>query len=56
MYKLITTFIGYLAILSTATFAQTSTIKGTIKTSDGIAAEFVNIGIKGTTQGTTAYS
>lgn len=56
MYKIITTFIGCLALISSATFAQTGTIKGAIKTSDGVPAEFVNIGLKGTTQGTTANS
>ena len=35
-------------------FAQTSGIKGTVQTTDGKPAEFVNISIKGTTKGTAA--
>lgn len=35
-------------------FAQNSAIKGKVSTSDGKAAEFVNITLKGTTKGTTA--
>lgn len=42
--------------LSLNTLAQTGNIKGTIKTSDGIPAEYVNIGLKGTSQGGTANS
>jgi hypothetical protein len=56
MNKIISTFITCFALISTVTFAQTGTIKGTIKTSDGVPAEFVNIGLKGTSQGTTANS
>lgn len=33
-------------------FAQTGTIRGTVKTSDGSPAEFVTIGLKGTARGT----
>jgi len=54
MKKLITLSICCFGLCSTVTFAQTGIIKGTIKTSDGVPAEFVNLGIKGTTQGTTA--
>jgi iron complex outermembrane receptor protein len=35
-------------VLHAAVFAQSGTIKGTIKTSDGNAAEFVNVNLKGT--------
>ncbi len=38
----------------TSAFAQTGTIKGTVKTSDGKPAEFVTVGLKGTTKGTSA--
>lgn len=34
--------------------AQTGTISGTIKTADGLPAEYVNVGLKGTTLGTAA--
>ena len=34
--------------------AQTGTISGTIKTADGLPAEYVNAGLKGTTLGTVA--
>jgi iron complex outermembrane recepter protein len=39
-------------ILCTIVCAQTGSIKGVIKTSDGKPAEFINIGIKGTSKGT----
>jgi len=42
-------------LLSIPTFAQ-QIIKGTIKTSDGSPAEFVNIGLLGTNKGTTVNS
>ena len=35
-------------------FAQSGGIKGTVKTSDGVAAAYVNIGLKGTAYGTVA--
>lgn len=43
-------------ITSITTFGQTGkgTVAGKVNTSDGQAAEFVNIGLKGTTKGTTA--
>ncbi len=42
--------------LSISAFAQTGTIKGTVKTSDGQPAEMVNIGLKGTSKGNTTNS
>ncbi|OAB26217.1 CarboxypepD_reg-like domain-containing protein [Flavobacterium fryxellicola] len=44
------------ALISLNSFAQTGTIKGTIKTSDGSPAELVTVALKGTTKGTTANS
>lgn len=41
-----------LLCLSVASAQQTSTIKGKVQTSDGIPAEFVSAGLKGTTKGT----
>ncbi|MEJ1241956.1 TonB-dependent receptor [Chryseolinea sp. T2] len=43
----------FFVMLSTVCFAQISGIKGTIRTSDGQPAEFVNTGLKGTSRGTT---
>ncbi len=43
-------FIAF-SLLSSAAIAQTSSIKGTITTSDGKPAEFVNVAIKGTAKG-----
>lgn len=43
-------------LLSLNAFAQTGTIKGTIKTSDGVPAELVTVTLKGTTKGTTVNS
>jgi iron complex outermembrane receptor protein len=43
-------------LLSFYTHAQTGNITGTIKTSDGIPAEYVNIGLKETSQGGMANS
>ena len=40
-------------LLSFNSFAQTGTIKGTIKTSDGQPAEMVNVVLKGTSKGTS---
>ncbi|MBS1554071.1 MAG: TonB-dependent receptor [Bacteroidetes bacterium] len=51
MAKYLITIAGIL--LSLNSFGQTGTIKGKIKTSDGVPAEYVNIGIKGTPQGGT---
>ena len=40
----------YLFIISTSIIYAQSSIKGTVKTSDGLPAEFVNIGLKGTSK------
>lgn len=48
-WLLLTTF----NLLTIVLLAQTGTIKGKIRTSDGKAAEFVNIGLKGTHKGAT---
>lgn len=40
-------------LVTIITFAQTGTVKGKIRTSDGKAAEFVNVGLKGTHKGAT---
>ena len=45
-------FILFLLACSTSLLAQTSSIKGNIKTSDGQNAQFVNVNIKGTNKGT----
>lgn len=47
-----TFFLTIITIFSS--FAQTGSIAGTIQTTDGKPAEFVNISIKGTTRGTAA--
>jgi iron complex outermembrane receptor protein len=47
-FLVITLFIGI------RMYAQTGGIKGIIKTSDGVPAEFVNVGLKGTAYGTVA--
>lgn len=41
-------------LLVSPLFGQTGGVSGIITTSDGAPAEFVNVGIKGTTKGTTA--
>lgn len=41
------------SFISVAAFAQKSILKGSVKTSDGKPAEFVNISLQGTTTGTT---
>jgi iron complex outermembrane receptor protein len=41
----------FFCILSAQAFAQTGTIKGTVTTSDGKPAEFVNIALEGSTKG-----
>jgi iron complex outermembrane receptor protein len=47
-----TPYLALLFILSTVvSFAQTGTINGSVKTSDGQPAEFVNVTIKGTAKG-----
>lgn len=47
-------YFTFLLLFSSAiAFAQTGTIRGTVKTSDGQPAEFVTIGLKGTGKGTT---
>ena len=44
-------------LISSSTFAQgQGRIKGTIKTSDGVGAEFVNVGLKGLAKGSIANS
>jgi iron complex outermembrane receptor protein len=57
MYSLLCSKKFYATFLSLCcsalVFAQTGTIKGTVKTSDGQPAEFVTIGLKGTSKGTT---
>lgn len=53
---MITKFICGLTLLLSTTvfaFAQTGNISGSVKTSDGQPAEFVNVGIRGTAKGTT---
>lgn len=54
MFKSITILIGSWLLLCSAAFAQTGDIKGSIKSSDGVAVEYVNVGLKGTTQGTSS--
>lgn len=46
-------FFLFFILSTTLSFAQlkTGTIKGTVKTSDGKPAEFVNVGLQGTTKG-----
>jgi iron complex outermembrane recepter protein len=47
--------LSLLLIVHVAAFSQTTgTIRGTVKTSDGNPAEYVNVGIEGTTKGTVA--
>ncbi|GLU50600.1 TonB-dependent receptor [Dyadobacter frigoris] len=42
-------------LISSSAFSQgTGKIKGTIRTSDGVGAEFVNVGLKGLSKGSTA--
>jgi iron complex outermembrane receptor protein len=53
MMKFTLSFILLIFQISIAT-AQTGIVSGTIKTADGQAAEYVNIGLKGTPWGTTA--
>lgn len=49
-------FLGVLLFISSVVFAQTGKIKGVIKTSDGKAAEFINVGIKGSSKGAATNS
>ncbi|MDT3401340.1 carboxypeptidase-like regulatory domain-containing protein [Mucilaginibacter terrae] len=57
MYALLRTkkfsFTFLFLIASAVVYGQTGTIKGTVTTSDGKPAEFVSIGLNGTTKGTT---
>jgi iron complex outermembrane receptor protein len=47
--------LSLLLIVHVTAFSQTTgTIRGTVKTSDGNPAEYVNVGIEGTTKGTVA--
>lgn len=50
IFILLTIFIFNLA----NAFAQTGSINGIVKTSDGQAAEFINLGLKGTNKGTAS--
>ncbi|HSF90166.1 MAG TPA: TonB-dependent receptor [Saprospiraceae bacterium] len=43
-----------ITLLSTTIHAQTGTLQGRVTTSDGHPAEFVNVGLKGTTRATTS--
>lgn len=52
--KLKPVLIAFALLIGVRTFAQKGGIKGIIKTSDGMPAEFVNIGLKGTAYGTVA--
>ncbi len=45
---------AWLTLFSLSAIGQTGTISGKVTTSDGKAAEFVNVGIKGTTKGDVA--
>jgi iron complex outermembrane receptor protein len=45
-----------LSFFAAIAFAQTGAISGTVKTSDGKPAEFVNIALQGTTKGATVKS
>ena len=51
-YKIILT--AFLLSIGAPLFAQTGIIKGIINTSDGVPAEFVNIGLKGTNKNAIA--
>jgi iron complex outermembrane recepter protein len=52
--KIKSVLVAMALLIGTGMFAQSGGIKGIIKTSDGVAAEYVNVGLKGTTYGTTA--
>jgi len=49
-------FTSLFACISLSALAQTGNIRGTIQTSDGQPAEFVNAGLKGTSKGVSANS
>lgn len=51
-----TVLLALVLLIGIHTFAQKGGIKGTIRTSDGMPAEFVNIGLKSTAYGTVANS
>ncbi|MBK6266044.1 TonB-dependent receptor [Marivirga sp. S37H4] len=46
-----TFFTALFILVSWGALAQTGTIKGTVKTSDGLSTEFVNVALKGTLKG-----
>lgn len=52
--KLKPVLIAIALLIGIRTFAQKGSIKGIVKTSDGMPAAFVNIGLKGTVYGTIA--
>lgn len=52
MIKKITLGIALLVCSAVISFAQTGNITGSVKTSDGQPAEFVNVGLKGSAKGT----
>lgn len=52
--KIKSVLVAITLLIGIRTFAQHGNIKGNIKTSDGVAAEFVNIGLKGTAYGSIA--
>ncbi|HET6225001.1 MAG TPA: TonB-dependent receptor [Bacteroidia bacterium] len=52
--KIKSVFLALVLLMGIGVFAQNGGIKGIIKTSDGVAAEYVNIGLKGTAYGTAA--
>lgn len=52
--KLKSVLIAIALLIGIRTFAQKGGINGIVKTSDGMPAEFVNIGLKGTAYGTVA--
>lgn len=52
--KIRNAFTIFQIFIGTAVYAQNGTIKGTIRTSDGQPAEFVTVGLKGTSKGAVA--
>jgi hypothetical protein len=46
-------FTGFLALMSLGVLAQTASVKGVVVNEENAPLEFVNLAIKGTTQGTT---
>lgn len=56
MVKLSTIITNCLLLICTSVLAQTGDIKGIIKSSDGVPVEYVNVGLKGTTQGSSSNS